>query len=227
MNAFLKNRSPLFWVLVMGFGLIAIMLIFSPEREEISPDQLPWNAKVLPDHKVQALGLILPESTLEEAMKRYGKDVEIRLFSNKDERDKSLEAYFPVIYIDSIKAALLLKLKADDKTLNDFYDRGIETTVTTTGQRQVKLSGKDIPKVLKLPVEAATLIPKKNLTYRALKVRFGEPEKIINEAKTKIERWVYPQYALEIIYDPEGPEALQYAPQFANLATHWVVLFSM
>lgn len=216
MKAFLKSRSPLFWVLVVGFGLIAMMLTFSPERKPISPEQLPWNAKVMPNHKVQALGLVIPESTLEEAMKRYGKDVEIRLFSNKDESNKSLEAYFPVIYIDSIKASLLLKLQADPATINGFYDRGIETTVTQTGQRQVKLSGKDIPKVLKLPVEAATLIPKKNLTYRALKMRFGEPAKKIIDAKTKIERWVYPQYALEVIYDPEGPEALQYAVQLAQ-----------
>jgi len=217
MNPFLKNRSPFFWVLILGVGLIAVMLILTPERKETNPEQLPWNAKILPNHKVQALGLTLTETTLEEAMKLYGKDVEIRLFSNKDETEKSLEAYFPVIYIDSIKAALLLKLKTDEATLNGFYDRGIETTVTATGQRQVKISGKDIVKTLKLPIETATLIPRKNLSYRALKIRFGEPAKIVHEKNIQIERWYYPQYALEIIYDPEGPEALQYASQFANL----------
>ncbi len=200
----------------MGFGLMSIMLTFSPNRKEIDPKQLPWHAQALPNGKVQALGIHIPEDTLEQVMKLYGKDVEIRLFSNKDESDKSLEAYFPVIYIDSIKAALAVILQADDKTLNQLYDRGIETTVTQTGQRQVKLSGTDIPKVLKFHVAAVTLIPKKNLTYRAIEKRFGKPAQVIKEPETKIERWWYPQHALELIFDPEGPEALQFSPLFSQ-----------
>ena len=216
MKNFIKNRSPLFWTLVIGLGLITIMLTFSPNRKEIDPQQLPWNAQVLPDGQVKALGIHTHDDTLEQAMKLYGKDVEIRLFSNKDESDKSLEAYFPIIYIDSIKASLAVILQADDKTLKQLYDRGIETTVTSTGQRQVKLSGTDIPKVLKFPITAVTLIPKKDLTYRAIKMRFGEPKSVIKEKKTQIERWWYPNHALEIIYDPTGPEALQFAPQFVQ-----------
>ena len=217
MKAFLKNRSPLFWVLLFGFGLMFILIVTAPTpKGELNPNLLPWNAKVLPNHQIQALGLKIPESTLEDAMKRYGKDVEIQLFSNKDESEKSLEAYFPVIYIGSIKAALLLKLKADDATLNDFYNHSPATTVTPTGQRKVTLASQDLGRSLKLPIAAITLIPKKNLTYRAIKMRFGEPAQILKEETTQIERWRYPLYGLEIIYDPDGPDALQYAPQFAS-----------
>lgn len=216
----LKSLSPLSWTLILGFGLMALFLYFSPQREELPQQDLPWNAHLSEEgQKLHVLGLTLPDSTLEQAMKRYGKDVEIRLFSNKDESHKSLEAYFPVTYVGSIKTSLLLKLKVPAEQINAFYDRGVETTVTSTGQRQVKLSGEDVSQALKAPIEALTLIPKRNLSHRALKMRFGEPENIVKDPQTKIERWQYPQRGLEIIYDPQGPDALQYSLSLAKPKT--------
>ncbi|MDX1352271.1 MAG: hypothetical protein R3254_04610 [Thiomicrorhabdus sp.] len=216
-----KKSLPVFWILILvstiGFGL---MLFIQPDREPINPKHLPWNAHYDSQGKLHALGLTIHESTLEDAMALYGKDVEVKIFSKMDESEKSLEAYFPVIYIGSIKAALTLKLEASEEQLNLAYDNGKKITMTTSGEREVELYSSEIAKFFNTPISSLALIPRNNLTDRAIAKRFGEPDK--KEVQSDgLPHWFFNSLGLELILDKEGPEALQYTTNIApNTQSH-------
>jgi len=209
------KNLPVFWILiffsVIGFGLI---LLIQPDREPVNQEHLPWNAHFDKEGKLHALGLTIHESTLEDAMALYGKDVEVKMFSKLDESNKSLEAYFPVIYIGSIKAALTLKLAATQEQLNTTYENGKKITMTTSGEREIELYTSDITKFFNTPISSLALIPRNNLTDRAIAKRFGEPDK--KEIQSDgLPHWFFNDLGLELILDQEGPEALQYTTSIA------------
>lgn len=205
-----KSQLPVFWILffssIIGFSLL---LLIQPEREAIDPSHLPWNATFDSQGKLHALGLTVHQSTLNDAMKLYGKDVEVKLFSNKDESNKSLEAYFPVMYIGSIKAGLTLKLDASKEQLELAYTNGKKTSLTTSGEREVELYTSEIAKFFNTPISSIALIPRNNLTARAIDKRFGKPDH--KEVQSDgLPHWFFNKQGLELILDEEGPEALQY-----------------
>ncbi|BCN92421.1 hypothetical protein THMIRHAM_02060 [Thiomicrorhabdus immobilis] len=204
------KKLPVFWILffisTIGFSL---MLLIQPDREPVDTAHLPWNSSFDGQGKLHALGLTLHKSTLSDAMALYGKDVEVKLFSDKDESNKSLEAYFPVIYIGSIKAGLTLKLEATNEELENAYSNGKKTSLTTSGEREVELYTSEIAKFFNSPISSMALIPRNNLTERAIDKRFGQPDR--KEIQSDgLAHWFFDKLGLELIIDAEGPEALQY-----------------
>jgi hypothetical protein len=205
-----KKSLPMFWLVLIGsiLGLLLI-LFFQPDREAIDNRHLPWNAQFDKSGKLHALGLTIHESTLADAMTLYGKDVEVKIFSDKDESNKSLEAYFPVIYIGSIKAALAVKLEVTQQELNAAYGMGKTITTNTSGIREIELYSSEVEKLLSKRITSLTLVPRNHLTERAISMRFGEPNRKEIQSDT-LPHWFFDKRGLEMIIDQEGPEALQY-----------------
>ncbi|WP_127469995.1 hypothetical protein [Thiomicrorhabdus aquaedulcis] len=121
-----KKRLPMFWLVFIGsIVALSLMVFIQPERDAVDASHLPWNAHIDEQGQLHALGLKPNVTTLREAMKLYGKDVEIKLFTdNVDQTRKSAEAYFPVVYIGSIKGALALRLNASETQLEEAFQRG-------------------------------------------------------------------------------------------------------
>ena len=212
-----SKKLPVFWILFSSSIVVfSLILLIQPERELVDQKHLPWNAHFDEQGKLHALGLTVHESTLADAMTLYGKDVEVKVFSDKDESNKSLEAYFPVIYIGSIKAALALRIDASEDQINQAYSNGKKVTPTTTGELEVELYTSDIASFFNTPISSLALIPRKNLTERAIDKRFGVPDR--KEVQSdKLPHWFFDHLGLELILDQEGPEALQYtAPKISQ-----------
>ena len=197
-------------VLTGSLFVLASLILFQPEREAINPNQLPWNAKYDESGKLNVLGLTIGESSLNDAMKLYGKDVEIKIFSDKQENNKSIEAYFPLVYIGSIKAAIALKIDLTQEELDSAYSAGKTTTVTPTGGREVELYSSDVAKFMDHSLSSVTLLPRKHLTERAIAARFGQPDKKEIQSDN-LPHWFFNDLGLELIIDEEGPEALQFS----------------
>lgn len=214
-----KRQLPMFWLVFLGSMIIfALMLFFQPSRDEVADTHLPWNAKFDEQGKLHALGLIVGESTVNDAIKLYGKDVDVKLFSDLDESNKAIEAYFPVMYIGSIKAALAMKIEASPEQLQAAFDKGKKIVMSSTGGREIELFNADKVAFMNLPASSITLLPRKHLTERAIAMRFGEPTR--KEVQSDgLEHWFFDALGLEMIIDPEGPEALQYTNQ-AKPALH-------
>ncbi|MEA3405096.1 MAG: hypothetical protein U9R28_05060 [Pseudomonadota bacterium] len=200
---------PSIIVLVGSFILLGLFILVQPQREEVDQSSLPWNAQFDDQGQLHALGVVLNQTTLREAMDIYGKDVEIRIFTDRDGSNKKAEAYFPAMYIGSIKAAAAVNLKVSTEELELVYNRGAKISPTTSGGREVKLSSQDNYDFLDKTIESITLIPRKNLDERSIEMRFGQPDRRETQ-DDGLERLYYDKLGLEMIIDPEGPEALQY-----------------
>lgn len=206
-----KREIPPFLIVLIGAVLLyGVFLVLQPERSEVAEERLPWNAQFDQQGQLHALGITLNQTTLRQAMDIYGKDVEIRLFTDHDGGNKSAEAYFPVIYIGSIKAAIAVKLKVSPEELEEVYNRGTKISPTTSGAKEIKLSSQDNLDFLDKIISSVTLIPRKDLDQRAIDLRFGEPDRKETQSD-KLEHWFFDRMGLELIIDPEGPEALQYS----------------
>lgn len=214
----LWKRIPVYaWVLIGSFVALSLLILLPPSRESIDPADLPWSAQYDTQGKLQVIGMTIGQSTLNDVMKRYGKDVEIKMFSDMDESNKVIEAYFPVIYIGSIKAALNLRLDVPTAELDKAYEQGKSISASPTGGREVELYSDDLANYLDRPFTSLTLLPKKHLTERAIITRFGEPDK--DEVQSdKLRHLFYYRLGLELIVDEEGPEALQYSNHFYSNA---------
>ncbi len=192
---------------IVGFLLI---LIFQPDRQAIDNTHLPWNATFDDAGKLHALGLTIHDSTLADAMTLYGKDVEVKIFSKLDESHKSLEAYFPVMYIGSIKAALAVRLEVSPAEMDAAYEMGKTITTNTSGTREIELYSSEVEKLLVVKsITSLTLVPRNHLTERAISMRFGEPDHKEIQSDN-LPHWFFDKLGLEMIIDQEGPEALQY-----------------
>jgi len=208
-KAFLSLATYL-QVLIVGSLLVIVFYFLAPERKEIDPSHLPWNAHYNESKRLFALGVELNHSTVSEAKLVFGDDYEVKMFSQKDESEKVLEVYFPSVYIASIHSAILLKVNITAEELESAYSRGTGTTVNKSGNREVDLSIEDQPSLLARTFSVITMIPRKNLSSEAIQKRFGVPERIEKQSD-QLDHWFYPKKGLELLYDPDGPEALQFS----------------
>lgn len=206
----IKGVSPALIVIVGSFILLAAFIFLQPEHKEVNQKALPWNAQFNEQGQLEALGITLQQTTLREAMEVFGKDVEIKLFTNKEGGDKKVEAYFTVIYIGAIKASIAVNLDVSDAELETVYNRGAKISPITSGGREVKLSSEDNLNFLEKRIENITLIPRKNLDERSIEMRFGEADRRAIGVDG-LERLYFNRMGLEMILDPDGPEALQYS----------------
>lgn len=204
------NKIPPFWVvLISGILLFILMLFMSPNRDSLPDQQLPWNSKVLSSGQVQVIGLTTHHTTALEAQRFYKDDITVKVFSQKDESGKSAEVFFPSVHIGTIHAALVLKLNVDEAVLQEIYDRGVKITITESGNREVVPTQADDLFLKNQTFSILTLIPRKSLPAEAIKKRFGEPERIERQSDG-LDHWFFPDKGLELIYNPDGPEALQF-----------------
>ncbi len=211
------GKLPVFLQVLAGaIALVIGGILLIPDNHPYQREQLPWNSAVDSQGHIHALGLTIGQSTLADAMTRYGKDVEVKLFADGQLQPTSVEAYFPAIYIGAIKSPLILRLKVDHARMVALMNEAPGVRATPTGNKEALLSDFQARSLLNAPIESITLVVKKHLPEEALIKRFGEPvEKIAAPDKTI--RWRYPQKGLEIIIDPEGgPTVLEWAEIFAR-----------
>jgi len=206
-----KSKTVVWWVLLGGFSL-TLLLMFIPKPDlKVNADIFPWKSHYNENNQLIALGLVINESTANDAVKIFSKDYEILAFSKKDETKKVIEIYFPTLMLSRVRGVATLIMDVPEQLLTDVYTRGVKTTVNTSGNRQVTLTVKDTELIMNHKIKYITYVPKKNLSEKMIRSRFGEPHEILAD-KDDITRWIYPTKGLEIIVNPEGAEVLQFNP---------------
>ncbi|PLA75289.1 hypothetical protein CYQ88_01605 [Hydrogenovibrio sp. SC-1] len=211
-NSTKKGTSPFFIALFIAVGLTAILMFMPPSPIDLPETALPWKSQYNAQNQLEALGLTINKSTALDAKAYFGNDIEVKIFSQKDESQKSAEIYFGNVTFSNIRGTVALGIAVDPEKLEQIYDRGIKTTVTALGNREVTPQTADANELMNQPIRLITLIPKKQLTERAIKMRFGDPQRIETQSDG-LDHWFYPEKGLEILLDHEGPEALQYSPK--------------
>ena len=201
--------------------LIAILatagawLLLPAQEHPYQPEDLPWNSRVDQTGHVHALGLTTGKNTLADAMNRYGRDVEVKLFTDANLIPTGVEAFFPTVYIGAIKAPMILRLSVSPQRMQALLEEAPGIRATPTGNKEALLSDFQARSLLSAPVEVITLVVKE-LPESAILKRFGPPVEKRKHPEDGTVRWRYPQKGLEIIIDPEGAEVLQWAEIFAR-----------
>jgi|ACQI01.1.fsa_nt_gi hypothetical protein len=212
----MKIRVIVWWVVLLAVVLTILLMLIPKPSQKVNSDTLPWKSHFNAENKLVALGLVLTESTPNDAVKLFGYDYEILAFSKKDGSEKVIEVYFPTMNVARIRGVSTLILDVSEDELSQMYGRGIKTTVNSSGNRQVTLLNEDAVSLMDNKIKYLTFVPKKNLPEQMLRNRFGEPTKI-KPAEDELTRWFYPEKGLEIIVNPDGAEILQYYPAVGTL----------
>lgn len=192
-------------LLVIGFSFF----MGSPGNNNF--DDLPWNAKALSATQVKALGLITEQSTLQDAVNLYGKDLQVKIFSNREREPKSLEAYFDVVYIGGLKFKLVINLKTNAEELAQLA-QGKAFMLLDSGDREADLTRDEKFALLNHKISVITLIPSNDLDEVTIEKRFGPADNKTTDDLGMVHYFVKNK-GLEIIIDPQGKEVLQYYAQ--------------
>jgi len=205
--------------LFLIIAVIAVSALFRcGEKPAIQPvEGLPWQSEILPNGETRVFGLIPARSTLDDARRRFGTDMEIAVIAAPGESG-SLEAYFSNVTAGVFMGKMILVAAVDRETVARLRQRAAKTEYMDSTTKKFILHPDDLAFAWRAPIAGITFIPVASLDETTVLRRFGVPgERIrVNE---RVEHFLYPEKGLDLALDSKGKEVLQYvAPrQFARL----------
>lgn len=198
------------FLVLFGLVVTAIVAPFLLPAPEGAADEtaLPWQIEVLPGGASKALGLTLPNSTLDEARARFGPEVEFGLLEDRQGK-LSFEVYFPAVRLGFITGKLILTVAAPFDELEALARRATDSKALPSGARKHGIAPHDLTTTGAWPIRAMTFIPSANLSENTVLERFGPPSERLR-ASDSAEHLLYPEKGLDLLLDSEGKEVLQY-----------------
>jgi hypothetical protein len=200
-------------------AVIAMSALFRSGEKSDAPsvEGLPWQIEALADGGSRVFGLTLAQSTLGDARRRFGIEVEIAVIAAPGEPG-SLEAYYSNVTTGLLMGKMILAADLDRETVARLRQRAAKTEYMTSMTKKFILHRDDLALAWRAPIAGITFIPVASLDEATVLRRFGVPaERIRVDEQT--EHFLYPEKGLDLILDSKGKEVLQYvAPrQFARL----------
>ncbi len=207
--SFINRTSPLILVLIGGTILFFLMLMITPDRDEIDRSLLPWNSVINEHGNIEVLGIETNATTAREVEWMFRDDVSVKVFFDEKQGYKFAEMMLPSIRVEHVHAALVLRINVTPEKLEMIYNRGIKTTMNKMGIREVIPSQEDGSFLKNQTFSFITLLPRRNLTDESIRKRFGEPEKIVVD-EDRLIHWFFPEKGLKIIQSTEGRDGIIY-----------------
>lgn len=200
-------------VLGASLLLLAIAIYFPSRQKEIpvQPQSLPWQIETTADGNIRVFGLLLGQSTVEDAIQRFNENAEVSMFVSPDEK-RIVEVYFNNTRLAGLRAKIVLSVAINEKKLEAIYNHGARISTLGDGSRKVTLHPDDLLQIKQSPVAGITYLPKTKLDTDLLLARFGEPTQRIREIKNQTLHWLYPSRGLDIAQDKDGRTVIQYLP---------------
>lgn len=205
--------------LFLIFAVIVVSALFrSGDKSAVQPlEGLPWQIETLPNGDTRVFGLIPARSTLDEARRRFGMDMEIAVIAAPGEPG-SLEAYSSSVTTGVVMGKMILVAAVDRETVARLRQRAIKTEYMDSTTKKFILHPDDLALAWRSPIAGITFIPSVSLDEQTALARFGMPNERIR-VNDRVEHFLYPEKGLDLVLDNKGKEVLQYvAPrQFARL----------
>lgn len=200
-------------VLGASLLLLAIAIYFPSRQKEIpvQPQSLPWQIETTADGSIRVFGLLLGQSTVEDAIQRFNENAEVSMFVSTDNK-RVVEVYFNNTRLADLRAKIVLSVAINEKKLEAIYNHGTRISTLGDGSRKVTLHPDDLLQVKQSPIAGITYLPKTKLDTDLLLARFGEPTQRIRETKNQTMHWLYPSLGLDIAQDKDGRTVIQYLP---------------
>ena len=204
------------------FLIIAVIalsaLIRSGDQPAMQPIAgLPWQIEILPNGETRVFGLIPARSTLDDARRRFGLDMEIAVIAAPGEPG-ALEVYFSNVTAGVVTGKIILLADTDRETVARLRQRTAKTEYMDGSTKKFILHRDDLALAWRAPIAAITFIPSVSIDEQTALARFGVPGERIR-VDDRIEHLLYPEKGLDLMLDRKGKEVLQYVAhrQFARL----------
>ncbi|MBK8962260.1 MAG: hypothetical protein IPM75_04090 [Candidatus Competibacteraceae bacterium] len=202
--------------LVAGAGVVVMSVFFlaimrPPGARSGAPaEDLPWRiTRGQNGATITVFGLTLGESTVRDAVAKWGRRYELGLFQNPAGR-LSLEAYFRDAVVGGLNARLVASARLPEETLQAIRARAGTGAPTVEGGRRYAVSESDQALGLGATITAITYMPVVKFDAELVRERFGEPAEQL-KAKDGA-HWLYPERGLDLLLGDDGEALLQYVP---------------
>ncbi|MFN4147926.1 MAG: hypothetical protein ACK4E4_00045 [Rhodocyclaceae bacterium] len=169
---------------------------------------LPWHIERLPSGGSRVFGLVLGESTLEDAFQQLGSDAQVALIVASGETG-SVEAYYDNAHAGPITGKMILTLETTRQQREAMLERAVKAEITENAARRVTLAKADLQALRSARLAGITFIPLADLAEDVILQRFGTPAETIR-IDERISHWLYPDKGLDVQFDAKGKEVLQY-----------------
>jgi hypothetical protein len=205
----MKEGRILGLVIFLTFFILSVFYL-STRNNPISDDQtLPWQSKVNASGQTEIYNLVIGSSSFQDAIRTFGKDLEVSLFKNQDESFQ-LEAFYNNIEIAQIRGQLIVELLMSEKQLSFLQNNIKSSEKLPTGNEKFELNLFAKSSLRNLMIKKIVFIPKTDIAPSTIIDRFGKADKISSDAQG-VEYWIYQEKGLRIIYNANGKEMMEYS----------------
>ena len=212
MKSWMKNWKG--WglaVLGIAMSVFFIAIMRPPGGQSSAPGQdMPWQITRSADGAtISVFGLTLGQSTLRDAVHRFGRRYELGIFQDRAGA-LSLEAYFRDAVVGGLNVRLVLMGQLSEAQLNALRTHAGEGQRTAEGGRRYPVAEADTEQGLEARVTAITYMPVARFDAELVRQRFGEPAERL--ATRDGAHWLYPPLGLDVLLGDNGEALLQYVP---------------
>ncbi len=197
-------------IAIVALSMLALVIgILIPGGEVPQKQTLPWQIEHTSSGSTRVFGLVMGQSTLQEAERQLSAAAKISLFTVPD-KPPVLEAYFDNVTLSGLSAKMVMEIDIPAESLQSMFVRGERISTLGSGARKVTLTDQDLTLVSKLPIASITYVPRTRLQPDIIQKRFGEPAQRIAETESNTTHWLYPDKGLDVAVDDKGHAVLQY-----------------
>ena len=199
-------------IIVFTIGLLAFVLFYFTTDRPTDAVQvnLPWQVIVHDAEHSEVFGIVLNQTTLEQARQHFGQLDGLALFKN-EQGEYSLEAYFGKVTIGPFSARLIANLDVPQDELERLTEHSVKRITTQQGSVRWTLTPQKQTEQGLQRIRSLTYIPGySGMDAAFIEQRFGTPGRRKSVDETT-ELWFYPQQGVRIMIDSEGKEMFEYS----------------
>lgn len=211
----MKPRSPLFWASMAGLAVLAaafapvVWQMVQPSRQPLalrSEGPAPWQIERGPQGELRAFGLLLPGSTLADAVQRWGDDLQVALIASRGQ-PVALEGYTERWSGGGITGKLVLATDAQSAAVTRWQERSTRHERIDADAQRWGLRPEDRDDALRSRIVGVSFLPSSKVDAATLQSRFGAPVEVL-AGEGRMRHWLYPDRSLAVAWDEASGKAV-------------------
>jgi len=197
-------------LIILSIAVLIFTAFYLVTRDITLPDNqaMPWQSYVNDQGETVVFDLTIGKSTLADAMRLFGTEVEASLFE-EDNNKRDLEVFFSSTKVGGISAKVILNLDLNNQQFAFLNNNIKKTEVLSIDAKKISFNQAGESSMFALTIIALTFIPRADLSADTLIGLFKKPARV-DLVEPGIEYWYYPSKGLRIIVDTENKEILEF-----------------
>lgn len=205
----MTTESKIYW----GVGIVSVLFLVGSFLKPAEPkrnDDVPWHIEHPTPTSVRVFGLTLGESATNEAELRFKEEAKPSLFKSPEGKMVA-EVFFEQVDLAGLRSKVVLTIDVPEAELKGMYERGLRMAATGSGKK-ITMTPDDIARLRTLPISSLTYLPGLHVEEAIFLKRFGQPAQRVQEKKSGLVHWLYPENGLDITLGGSEKPLLQYVP---------------